>query len=80
MLSSLQSHESELKTKGIVAAAQDPDTNVTAEDAKRVIANESRKAGIAAYSFDRDASPEEKAAAAAAVCLNPKHWGMGLRS
>ncbi len=37
------------------------------EDAEQAITNESKKAGVAAFQFDPDASPEEKAAQARAV-------------
>ena len=50
-------------------AAQDSDNKVTPEDAEAVIANESNKAGIPAFRFDPDASPEEKAAQARSVTL-----------
>lgn len=56
--------EAELKTQGVIEAARDPESNVTAEDAKRKIVEESKKAGVAAFTFNPDASPEEKAAQA----------------
>jgi anthranilate/para-aminobenzoate synthase component II len=69
MLSSISSQVGELKSKSAVEAAQDPNSRVTAQDAENVMAAESKKAGIAAYQFDPNASPEEKAAAAHAVSL-----------
>lgn len=48
-------------------AAQDPKSNVTAEDAEAVMTEESNKAGIPAFHFDPDASPEAKAAQARSV-------------
>ncbi|KZF24395.1 membrane bound c2 domain-containing protein [Xylona heveae TC161] len=60
----LSSRADELKQQGVAEAARDPDTNVTSEDAEKAIVNETRKAGGAAYQFDPDASPEEKAAQA----------------
>lgn len=54
-------------------AAQDPNNRVTADDAERVMAEESKKAGIPAYRFDPDASPEEKAAQARSVSLRFLH-------
>jgi hypothetical protein len=57
----------ELKTQGVVEAAQDPDSSVTADDAQQKIVTESKKAGVPAFTFDPDASPEEKAAQARAV-------------
>ena len=57
----------ELKSQGVVEAAQDPNSSVTADDAQQKIVTESKKAGVAAFTFDPDASPEEKAAQARAV-------------
>ena len=69
MMSHLHSRAGELKTQGAVEAAQDPNTTVSAEDAQKTIADESKKAGLAAFRFDPDATPEEKAAQARAVSL-----------
>ena len=63
----LRSHAAELKAQGVEEAARDPNSKVTAEDAEKVMADESKKAGVAAYRFDPNASPEEKAASARAV-------------
>ena len=67
---SLNSQAAELKTQGVVEAAQDPNTSVTAADAEKKIVDESKKAGVAAFEFNPDASPEEKAAQARAVSSN----------
>lgn len=69
MLSAFKGHEAELKSQGVVEAAQDPESNVTAADASRVIVEEAKKAqgAGAAFEFDPDASPEEKAAQARSV-------------
>ncbi|TDZ54823.1 Uncharacterized protein CTRI78_v005963 [Colletotrichum trifolii] len=64
-MASLEKHE--LKVQGVVEAAQDPETNVTADDAQKKIVEESQKAGITAFTFDPDASPEEKRRQAAAA-------------
>lgn len=61
--------EAELKTQGVIEAAQDPNSGVSADDAQQKIVTESKKAGIPAFTFDPDASPEEKAAQARAVRL-----------
>jgi hypothetical protein len=61
------SHSSELKQQALEEAARDPKSNVTSDDAQKFMADESKKAGVAAYRFDPNASPEEKAAAAKAV-------------
>lgn len=59
--------KNELKQQGAIEAARDPNSSVTAADAEKKIVEESRSAGIAAYSFDPDASPEEKKAQARAA-------------
>jgi hypothetical protein len=69
MLSSLGSHAKELKQHGAVEAAQDENSRVTAEDAEKVLIDESKKGGAAAFQFDPDASPAEKAAQAGAVSI-----------
>ena len=58
---------SELKVQGVVEAAQDPESNVSALDAQKKIVEESKKLGVTAFTFDPDASPEEKKAQARAV-------------
>lgn len=69
MLSSLSGHAKELKQQGAVEAAQDEKSQVTAQDAERVLIDESKKGGAAAFQFDPDASPAEKAAQAEAVSI-----------
>jgi hypothetical protein len=64
---SLPTSAAELKAQGVVEAAQDPNSSVTADDAQQKIVTESKKAGVAAFTFNPDASPEEKAAQARAV-------------
>lgn len=59
--------EAELKQQGAIEASRDPESSVSAEDAERKILEESKKAGVAAFSFNPDASPEEKAAQARAA-------------
>ena len=66
-MSNLSSRAGELKSQGAAMAAQTPDNKVAAEDAEGVITNESKKAGIPAFQFDPDASPEDKAAQARSV-------------
>ncbi|KAK6614513.1 C2 domain-containing protein [Botrytis cinerea] len=65
-MSTTRGLEGELKTQGAVEAAQNPNSSVTAADAEAKIVNEGQKAGVPAFSFDPDASPEEKAAQARA--------------
>ena len=57
----------ELKQERAFEAARDPNRNVTAADAQAKAELESKKAGVEAFSFNPDASPEEKAAQARAV-------------
>lgn len=57
----------EVKEQLAVDAAADPNSSVTAQQAEKVILDESKKAGAVAMQFDPDASPEEKAAQAKAV-------------
>jgi hypothetical protein len=60
----------ELKQKGAIEAARDPESSVTADDAKRMVVEQSKNAGVAAFTFDPDASPEEKAAQVREVRLS----------
>lgn len=71
----LHSFKSELKQQGAIEAAQDLDSSVTAQDAERVLVDESKKAGGTALEFDPDATPEEKAAQARAVSPMPPTTG-----
>lgn len=59
--------DKEEKQEATIQAAQDPTSSTTAADARKAIVDESRKAGAAAYSFDPNATPEQKAAQANAV-------------
>lgn len=61
---------SELKQQGAVEAAANPQSSVTAADAQKEIVEQSRNAGVAAFTFDPDASPEQKKAQAQAVRLS----------
>ncbi|CZR50948.1 probable transmembrane protein [Phialocephala subalpina] len=63
---SVNSQAGELKAQGVVEAAQNPKSSVTADDAQRKIVAESQKAGVEAFQFDPDATPEQKAAQARA--------------
>ena len=65
----ISSQAAELKSQGAIEAAQDPNSQVTAGDARQTLMDESKRAGGAAYEFNPNASPEEKAAAARAVGL-----------
>ncbi|KAK4097527.1 tricalbin [Parathielavia hyrcaniae] len=59
--------DNELKQQGAIEASRDPESAVTAEDAERKIVEDSRQAGVTAFTFDPDASPEEKRAQARAA-------------
>lgn len=69
MLHSLGSHAKELKQQGAMEAAQDKNTEATAQDAEKVLVEESIKGGAVAFQFDPDATPQEKAAQAGAVSI-----------
>ncbi|PHH68181.1 hypothetical protein CDD82_752 [Ophiocordyceps australis] len=64
----MSSHETnELKAQGVIEAADNPQSQVTADDAQRELVQQSRNAGVAAFSFDPDASPEQKRSQAQAA-------------
>lgn len=67
MLSRRRGEIAELKSQGAAEAARDPNSNVSSQDAQHVMAAESKKAGVQAFEFDPDASPEAKAAQARSV-------------
>ena len=54
--------------------ANDPNSSVTSADAQKKMVEESEKAGVAAFTFNPNASPEEKAAQARAVSLSKLQW------
>ncbi|POS83696.1 hypothetical protein EPUL_005364 [Erysiphe pulchra] len=60
MSSNASTHE--LKAQAAVGAVQDGNTSLTSLDAQNKIVEESRKAGVPVFTFEPDASPEEKAA------------------
>ena len=66
---SLNGSAAELKAQGVEESARDPNSSTTANDAQRKIVKESQKAGVAAFTFDPDATPEQKAAQARAVSI-----------
>lgn len=61
MLEGTAGHAAELKQQGAVEASRDPHSSVDAEAAENSILKESRDAGAAAFSFDPNATGEEKA-------------------
>lgn len=70
-MASLEAEKTELKEEGVIEAAtelqQDPQSKVNPDTVEEKLVQETREAGGAAYQFDPDASPEDKAAAAEAV-------------
>jgi hypothetical protein len=67
----LSSVRGELKSQIAEEAARNPDSKFSAEDAERVMIEESTRAGATAMKFNPNASPEEKAAQASTV-THPK--------
>ena len=61
MLEGTAGRDAELKQQGVIEAARDPNTSVDAEQAEQALLSQSRAAGAAAFSFDPNASAEEKA-------------------
>lgn len=59
--------EAELKQQGAFEASRDPTNPVSAKDAELKALMETKKAGVQAYMFDPDATPEQKAAQAKSV-------------
>ena len=57
----------EQKQEAIIQDAQNPNSKTTSEEAQQALINETKAAGGAAFQFDPDATPEEKAAQARAV-------------
>lgn len=57
----------ELKQQGAIEASQNPESGVSADDAQRVIVEQAKNAGVMAFTFDPDATPEQKRAQARAV-------------
>ncbi|KXJ85964.1 C2 domain-containing protein [Microdochium bolleyi] len=57
----------ELKQQGAIEAAQNPESRVTADEAQRKLVEDSKSAGVTAFTFDPDASIEEKRAQARAA-------------
>lgn len=75
MLSTRRGEIAEIKSQGAAEAARDPNSNVSSQDAQRVMAAEAKKAGVQAFEFDPDASPEAKAAQARSVRYLTVHGG-----
>lgn len=63
----------ELKQQGAIEAARNPESSVSADDAQKKMLEESKAAGVAAFTFDPDASPEQKRAQAREVSSRYQH-------
>ena len=70
-MASADAEKTEMKIEGAVEAAQDlhqdPQSHVNPDTVEEKVVEDARKAGVAAYQFDPDASPEDKANAAKGV-------------
>lgn len=64
MLEGIAGRAEELKAQGVVDQAQDPNSKVDAADAEKALKDNARAGGAAAFEFNPDASPEEKASQA----------------
>ena len=53
---------SERTQQAAIAAARNPNSNVTAQQAENIVLKEAQAAGATAAQFDPNASPEQKAA------------------
>ena len=62
MLNGVAGAAPELAEQKVLAAARDPNSSVDADQAEHIIMEQSKAAGAAAFEFNPDASPEEKAA------------------
>ncbi|KAL8343284.1 hypothetical protein RB598_004568 [Gaeumannomyces tritici] len=62
----------ELKQQGAIEAAQNPQSSVSADDAQKKIVEESKKVGVAAFSFDPNATLAEKRAKVKAATTLPE--------
>ncbi|KAI9891147.1 MAG: hypothetical protein M1814_002990 [Vezdaea aestivalis] len=69
----------ELKAQGVAEAARDPSSGVTSEDAERKLKQEASKAGAEVFSFDPNATPEQKAAQARAARSKPGAFSSELK-
>jgi hypothetical protein len=70
-MASADAEKTEMKMEGAIEAAeelqQDPQSHVNPDTIEQKVVEEAQEAGAAAYQFDPDASPEDKANAAKGV-------------
>lgn len=72
-MASADAAKTDMRMEGTIEAAQelqkDPESQVNPDVVEKMAVDEAQKAGSAAYQFDPDATPEDKANAAKAVCV-----------
>ena len=72
-MASADADKTEMKMEGTIEAAQelhqDPQSHVNPETIEQKVVDDAKEAGAAAYQFDPDASPEDKANAAKGVYI-----------
>lgn len=56
----MASQAAELKAQGAIEAAEMSNSQAAVDAAEKAIVEQSKNAGVAAFQFDPDASPEEK--------------------
>jgi hypothetical protein len=70
-MASADAEKTEMKIEGTVEAAEelynDPQSHVNPDKIEEKVVEDAREAGVPAYQFDPDASPEDKANAARGV-------------
>ncbi|KAL9099720.1 MAG: hypothetical protein Q9163_004819 [Psora crenata] len=75
-MSHLSRHAGEVKVEDVKKAALDTNSKLTAEDAEKIMEYEAKKAGIAAFQFDPNATPAEKAAQARSDDGSPDQYDL----
>lgn len=80
-MASADAEKTEHKIEGAVETAQelheDPKSNVNPDTVEQKVVDDAQEAGVAAYQFDPDASPEDKANAAKGVSIPSARKGIG---
>jgi hypothetical protein len=73
-MASADAEQTEKKLEGTIETAQelheDPQSHVNPDKVEQKVVDDARQAGVAAYQFDPDASPEDKANAAKGVRIH----------
>lgn len=72
-MASADAEKTEMRIDGTIEAAEelneDPQSHVNPDKIEQKVVDDAREAGVAAYQFDPDASPEDKANATKGVCI-----------